>query len=434
MALYIDDLGSKKIHILYTRSDGSVMLDIKTDATFKFELSSQSTGRPELILIDRFRPGVERCSEYLDYVYINQHPANHYDADALIQELSFIGSFNAGGSVSGSSTLTAFEPGKEYKAGQPVVENGVIYTAKADFEGGAQFSPDDWDKLITGIENLGAGIGIYLDSVGNALWINIDTNDEGLKNFIRETAGAGSGMVPDYAKMESTNRIPQSGGSWTADATGYIWVQAVISDGGNNVIVTIDNKVVLRGSNNTVASGVFQIQEGDVIKVLSESGEGTLSYCNVLFIPPKQVGAIADLAGKVNILTPFTFEDETGEHPGVVEVNTTENGFRARAQDTDKRFYNEHIISYYEILMRCRQHDAFWNLLQETALGMVKMQGDDKYTWHYDKGGSSGAIFTPDNELATVGDIAALKDSIREIVREEIQDLLDNIEFVPEEI
>jgi hypothetical protein len=101
---------------------------------------------------------------------------------------------------------------------------------------------------------------------------------------------AGVMIVPDYAAMESQNRVTTTGGTWTADRTGFVFVQ-VFMEGGNNVIALINNKVVIRKGQGDAGTDVFAVSKGDVVDLRNESstGAGTLNYCVVYFIPPKFV-------------------------------------------------------------------------------------------------------------------------------------------------
>jgi hypothetical protein len=69
--------------------------------------------------------------------------------DSLLNALSFIGNFNAGGGTP-ESTLPPFEAGKFYYANQAIVYDGAIYTAIADFTAGAVFAPADWNRVSVG--------------------------------------------------------------------------------------------------------------------------------------------------------------------------------------------------------------------------------------------------------------------------------------------
>ncbi|MDR1562198.1 MAG: hypothetical protein LBS54_03790 [Dysgonamonadaceae bacterium] len=90
MALYIDDLENKKIRIRKENRNGSVITDYKTDATFKMEVTETS-----VTIIDRVT-GASFADAITD-TFINGEPVS---AETLLDDLSFIGSFNDGGSAS----------------------------------------------------------------------------------------------------------------------------------------------------------------------------------------------------------------------------------------------------------------------------------------------------------------------------------------------
>ena len=64
----------------------------------------------------------------------------------LLDALSFIGNFNAGGGTS-QTTLPPFEAGKFYAQNQAIVKDGVLYTAKTGFTASGAFDPGDWNRI-----------------------------------------------------------------------------------------------------------------------------------------------------------------------------------------------------------------------------------------------------------------------------------------------
>jgi len=92
--------------------------------------------------------------------------------------------------------------------------------------------------------------------------------------------------APDYARMESTNRITSSGGSWTVEKDGY----AAISTSGSHVKVYeiyINEQLIESMSNNgsntyvSGVGGVYPVSKGDTIRVIGQNVR-----CH--FIPPRQ--------------------------------------------------------------------------------------------------------------------------------------------------
>jgi hypothetical protein len=111
--------------------------------------------------------------------------------------------------------------------------------------------------------------------------------------------------IPDYAKMESVNRIPGNGGTWTVDRHGFVFCfiynnsQNVNSAGFHEI--KIDGYAVAKAMYNTVwgeptvvphaVNGVFRVKPGDIIQLKTEviDRNDIVSYYNCQFIPPKLV-------------------------------------------------------------------------------------------------------------------------------------------------
>lgn len=89
----------------------------------------------------------------------------------------------------------------------------------------------------------------------------------------------GKAWIPDYANMETTNRITSSGGSWTSDRKGFVYVLSRGYNASiyNTVVVTINGKEVGRvwveatsGSGSARSgsfSNVYPVKPGDVVTV-----------------------------------------------------------------------------------------------------------------------------------------------------------------------
>jgi hypothetical protein len=109
---------------------------------------------------------------------------------------------------------------------------------------------------------------------------------------------------PDYAKMESTNRISVNDGTWTADRLGFVYLYGAISIASGStgyvphVLFYINGKQVahnVKGSQDNInvsigSSGVFPVKPGDIVKIYlqDDTSSGiTLSVTTLCyFIPP----------------------------------------------------------------------------------------------------------------------------------------------------
>jgi hypothetical protein len=93
-------------------------------------------------------------------------------------------------------------------------------------------------------------------------------------------------MVPDYANMESTNRIATENVPWTVEQAGFIYFGGTYHSGGDPIIFSINGKTILNDSNEmSISEGysnrILPVKQGDV--VLCVSGYSNV-YCH--FIPP----------------------------------------------------------------------------------------------------------------------------------------------------
>lgn len=101
----------------------------------------------------------------------------------------------------------------------------------------------------------------------------------------------GKAWIPDYTNMETTNRITSSGGSWTSDRKGFVYVLSRGYNASiyNTVVVTINGKEVGKvwveatSGTGTARSGsfsnIYPVKPGDVVTVI-----GNLEV-KCLFIP-----------------------------------------------------------------------------------------------------------------------------------------------------
>lgn len=109
------------------------------------------------------------------------------------------------------------------------------------------------------------------------------------KNYVDSFVG--KAWIPDYTNMENTNRITSSGGSWTSDRKGFVYVLSRGYNASiyNTVVVTINGKEVGRvwveatSGTGTARSGsfsnIYPVKPGDVVTVI-----GNLEV-KCLFIP-----------------------------------------------------------------------------------------------------------------------------------------------------
>jgi len=108
--------------------------------------------------------------------------------------------------------------------------------------------------------------------------------------------------VPDYARIESTNRISTNNGTWTADRDGFVRCRVSPPTGGrlgvrffvNNVEVFFYQGVAVSGSTSNIMN-TFPVANGDVVRVFqaTESSFG-FGSSDCRFIPPRIVHTAMD--------------------------------------------------------------------------------------------------------------------------------------------
>jgi hypothetical protein len=119
---------------------------------------------------------------------------------------------------------------------------------------------------------------------------------------------------PDYANMETTNRITTSGGSWTSDRDGYIHY-AAWGNGAAVKNVFINNEAIDYSNSDSGINGVLQITKGDVVTITNPDS----SNLGVYFIPIKWTVSQNALA-QVNKLTPMLATFDGG--PDYAKIET----------------------------------------------------------------------------------------------------------------
>jgi hypothetical protein len=143
--------------------------------------------------------------------------------------------------------------------------------------------------------------------------------------------------APDYAQMETTNRITAATSTWTVERDGYVRFQI---NAAPTVTVTfmINGKSVSLASNywssqGCVTAGVLPVIKGDVISIANgENASSYTAFWNCYFIPPKSTAGMgvtgADLVssldqGKVAIDADTHTMSVNDNYPAVgVEQNT----------------------------------------------------------------------------------------------------------------
>jgi hypothetical protein len=126
-----------------------------------------------------------------------------------------------------------------------------------------------------------------------------------IKTYSYPENAMGFMAVPDYAKMETINRIPTSGGTWTVDRDGYVRCETVATGSSQVGIQIMINGQRITGNyvypvtqfDNIV---VHPVCRGDVVQVITI---GTSSSNGCYFIPIKYV-ATPNAVSVINKLTP----------------------------------------------------------------------------------------------------------------------------------
>ena len=136
----------------------------------------------------------------------------------------------------------------------------------------------------------------YTTGMWNGTWQTLATREWVLNNINNPTTIIQ--MLPDYANMESTNRISANGGTWTVDRVGYIYFSALFSSalGTGAVQVQINGKVVrLEGNTNIseatggITGSILQVGKNDVVSISSYGANNAISNIVCYFIPPRYV-------------------------------------------------------------------------------------------------------------------------------------------------
>lgn len=115
-------------------------------------------------------------------------------------------------------------------------------------------------------------------------------NGTGFGNAGEGSGGGGSitsiyNMMPDYANMETINRISTIGGTWTVDRDGFVYLESTKTSGSYNDKVNrwnVDGKDVLF----TTAyewTAILPVKAGNVIKFVSDA---TVTRVTCYYIPP----------------------------------------------------------------------------------------------------------------------------------------------------
>jgi hypothetical protein len=110
-------------------------------------------------------------------------------------------------------------------------------------------------------------------------------------NIKGETGNDGYTFVPDWVNRESTSKVNiNTGGQWTADSDGFIYVQGLFTSVGR-LSVTINGAVnyFVVPVAGLADSRVFPIANGDVISITAVNGSESVQSIGCFFIPPRFV-------------------------------------------------------------------------------------------------------------------------------------------------
>jgi len=91
--------------------------------------------------------------------------------------------------------------------------------------------------------------------------------------------------VPDYANMESTNRITTVTGSWTVDRDGFVFVGGMFGGSGEGISFKVNGKSIFNANSG---DSILVVKKGDVVQGDMTGSIGNI-HCN--FIPPIIINA-----------------------------------------------------------------------------------------------------------------------------------------------
>ena len=124
----------------------------------------------------------------------------------------------------------------------------------------------------------------------------VDEETNALVPILTGISAGGEMMTPDYANMETDNRITAVGGSWTADRSGFVKIHGIGKEGTgtdsfriniNEELVSINRTQAQDGTATSakmlIHSEILPIAKGDVISIPSAYNNSLGCY----FIPPK---------------------------------------------------------------------------------------------------------------------------------------------------
>jgi hypothetical protein len=113
----------------------------------------------------------------------------------------------------------------------------------------------------------------------------------GAPAWVNQAKSEATIMTPDYAKIESTNRITDTNQSWTVVSTGFIYVR-IFNTIVDNAVIRVNNGQVMNIAGSfyyTPFTGIFPVKAGDIVSStgLAASADGTnRTAYSVQFIPP----------------------------------------------------------------------------------------------------------------------------------------------------
>ena len=156
-------------------------------------------------------------------------------------------------------------------------------------------------------------------------------------------------MVPDYANMETTNRISTNNGTWTVDRDGFIkW--SITTSGSNRFYITINNNVVVQDTNasSEAVTGLLPVKKGDVVKI-NTLNSFTAAGC--YFIPPTYTAPeVAWIPDYANMETTNRITANNGtwtvDRDGFIRVHNTGTSTTAAGYMYSQVYINNQLVEY----------------------------------------------------------------------------------------
>jgi hypothetical protein len=127
---------------------------------------------------------------------------------------------------------------------------------------------------------------VYVDDIQ----MNPDNADELTEDINAQEGGGGGGItIPDYANIETINRLPTVTSTWTSDRDGYISL-LFYSNGIGSIVFSVNGATVLQSGYHTGPEGtasIAPIKKGDTVSITATGDIPTATTTTVCyFIPP----------------------------------------------------------------------------------------------------------------------------------------------------